>query len=67
LPISKCPLAEVDDKVGEAHYFLERMMVEYHNPAPFRWNLNAFLQALRSMSFFLQKQLKKHHGFQGQG
>lgn len=49
-----CPIPETHDKFNEAHYFLERMMNEYHNPQQFRWNLNAFLQALRSVTFYLQ-------------
>src|SRR5574337_1057778 len=62
-PIENCPLGELDDKFQEAHYFLGRMMEEYHNPEPFRWNLNAFLQALRNVSFFLQNQLSHSEGF----
>ena len=27
---TECPLAETEDKFAEAHYFIERMMVEYH-------------------------------------
>jgi hypothetical protein len=58
-----CPLSDADDKFQEAHYFLEEMMNHYHEPAPFRWNLNAFLQALRSVTFFLQKSLAHREGF----
>lgn len=61
--IEECPLCEADDKYQEAHYFLGRMMEEYHNPEAFRWNLNAFLQALRSVTFFLQKQMSEYDGF----
>lgn len=35
----------------------------YHEPEPFRWNLNAFLQALRSVTFMLQSELKQQPGF----
>lgn len=56
-------LAETRDKYQEAHYFIERMMHEYHNPQPFRWSLNAFLQALRSVTFILQKDLSDYSGF----
>lgn len=55
--VSQCPLAETHDKFSEAHYFIERMMTEYHEPVPFRYNLNAFLQALRNVTFVLQKEL----------
>lgn len=58
-----CPMAETHDKYEEAHFFLEQMMVQYHNPQPFRWNLNAFIQALRSVTFFLQKELTPFAGF----
>jgi hypothetical protein len=33
----------------EAHFFLSQMRDHYHDPDPFRWNLNACLQALRSV------------------
>ena len=61
---TECPLAETDDRFSEAHYFIERMMVEYHNPMVFRYNLNAFLQALRSVTFVLQKDLSHREEFQ---
>ena len=38
-------------------------MVEYHDPAPFRYAMNAFLQALRSVTFRLQKSLAHENGF----
>ena len=60
---AECPLAETDDRFGEAHYFIERMMVEYHEPMAFRFNLNAFLQALRNVTFVLQKDLSHRDGF----
>lgn len=63
-PPAACPLAEADDKFQEAHYFLEGMMRHYHEPEPFRWNLNAFLQALRSVTFIIQKTLARVDGFQ---
>jgi len=61
---TECPLAQSDDKFAEAHYFLGKMMDDYHDPAPFRYNLNAFLQALRSVTFVLQKDLAHRDGFQ---
>jgi hypothetical protein len=59
-----CPLAETDDKYQESHYSLESMMRHYHDPEPFRWNLNAFLQALRSVTFFIQKTLARTADFE---
>jgi hypothetical protein len=39
-------------------------MDEYHQPPPFRWNLNAFLQALRAITLMLQKELRGRPGFE---
>ena len=41
------------------------MFDEFHEPAPFRWNLNAFLQALRSVPEMAQAELAPHPGFKG--
>lgn len=60
----ECPLAHSDDKFREAHYFIERMMIDYHEPDQFRFNLNAFLQALRSVTFVLQKDISHRDGFE---
>jgi hypothetical protein len=30
-----CPLEEADDRFQEAHYFINQMMHEYHQPEPF--------------------------------
>lgn len=32
------------------------MVEEYHDPDPFRYNLNAFLQSLRSVTLYLQSE-----------
>ncbi len=58
-----CPIPATHDKFEEAHYFLHRMMKEFHEPEPFRWNLNAFLQALRSVTLMLQTELTHREGF----
>jgi len=58
-----CPIPTTHDKFNEAHYFFHRTMDVYHEPDPFRWNLNAFLQALRSVTFMLQSELKHQGGF----
>ena len=39
-------------------------MNEYHNPQQFRWNLNTFLQALRSITFYLQAELAHSANFE---
>jgi hypothetical protein len=59
----ECPFTEADEKMGEAHYFLHRALEEYHEPGPFRFNLNAFLQALRSVTLYLQREGSKVDGF----
>ncbi len=53
-----CPIPATHDKFDESHYFLHRSMEEFHKPEPFRWNLNAFLQALRSVTNILESELK---------
>lgn len=58
-----CWLVETHDKFDESHYFLSRMCTEYHHPRRFRWNLNAFLQSLRSVTFYLQKEMAEAPGF----
>lgn len=60
----KCPIPAAEDKFQEAHYFISGMLEEYHHPSPFRWNLNAFLQALRSVTFILQSEMAHVPGFQ---
>jgi hypothetical protein len=62
-PPFKCPILATHDKYEEAHYFLEQMMREYHHPDHFRYNLNGFLQALRSVTFMIQNELKSVAGF----
>lgn len=46
------------DKFQESHYFISEMVHNYHEPEPFRWNFNAFLQSIRSVTFVMQKELK---------
>src|SRR2546430_1801522 len=59
-----CPIPLTHDKFHEAHYFLGRILDEYHEPMPFRWNLDAFLQALRAVTLMLQKELRGRRGFE---
>lgn len=55
----KSPLPSTVDKYLEAHYFLWMMAQQYHNPHTFRFNLNAFIQALRNITFMLQSERNK--------
>ena len=59
-----CPIPTTHDKFREAHYFISRIFDEFHEPAPFRWNLNAFLQALRSVPEMTRAELGQRPGFE---
>ncbi|MHB1261399.1 MAG: hypothetical protein ACYC2H_06755 [Thermoplasmatota archaeon] len=61
-PDENCPLADSHDKFSEAHFFLEQMLERYHEPQPFRWNLNAFLQARSSVEEVLHGEVKAVDG-----
>ena len=63
IPDDDCPIPSTHDKYFEAEYFLTRMIKNYHNPFPFQFNLNAFIQALRNVSFMLQSEENKFTGF----
>lgn len=55
----ECKIVNTHDKFEEAHYFLHKMLENYHNANEFRFNLNAFIQALRNITFALQSE--KHN------
>jgi hypothetical protein len=50
-----CFLASVHSRLDEAHTFWHGCLVGYQEPAQFRANLNAAIQALRNVTFALQK------------
>lgn len=54
-----CPIVNTHDKFEEAHYFFHIMMFNYHDVDVFRYNLNAFVQSLRSVTFILQSEKDK--------
>jgi hypothetical protein len=58
-PVHTCPIPFAHDKLNEAHWFLHATLREIHDPETFRWNLNAFLQALKSVDDLLGVELKK--------
>lgn len=58
-----CPAPATHDKLEEAHYFLHGMLFTIHHPDEFRWNLNAFLQACRSILYLAKADLRKLDGF----
>lgn len=57
------PIPATLDKFHEAFFFLNQTMRSYHSPAEFRFNLNAFIQALRNITFMLQSEENKTEGF----
>lgn len=58
-----CPIFDIHDKIEEAFYFLITMIENYHIPSFFRYNLNAFIQSLRSITFFIQSNKSKIYSF----
>ena len=61
--VKDCPIPSTHDKYVEAYYFLKQMVKYYHYPNEFRFNLNAFIQALRNITFILQSEDKKPFNF----
>ena len=59
----QCPVLAAHDKLEEAHYFLHGMLFTIHHPDEFRWNLNAFLQACRSVLYLAKSDLGGRDGF----
>jgi hypothetical protein len=57
------PIPETRQKYQEAEYFLVRCAEHYHFPLEFQFNLNAFIQALRNVTFMLQSESQKPEGF----
>jgi hypothetical protein len=60
-----CPIPATHDHLKEAHYFLHDLVEHVHHPDPFRWSLNAYLQASRSVLLLATKELKAAEGFDG--
>ena len=58
------PIFETHDKFNEAWYFLCSMAECYHDAKRFRWYLNAFIQALRNVTFMLQSEKSKIENFE---
>lgn len=49
-----CPIPGTHERLREAHYFLHGVLDTYHEPDDMRCNLNAFVQAIRNITFILQ-------------
>lgn len=59
----ECPIPDTHQKFKEAAYFLAKSAEHYHVPLEFQFNLNAFIQALRNITFILQSEPGKPEGF----
>ncbi len=53
-----CPVPLAHERFDEAHWFLHQMMEHYHEPMLFRFNVNAFLSALKSVLSMLIRDLE---------
>src|ERR1019366_1268124 len=60
---ASCPVPSTHDKFNEAQYFFNKMLEQYHRPFEFQFNLNAFIQAIRNVTFMLQAEENKPEGF----
>jgi hypothetical protein len=52
---SPCPLAPVHRRLSDAHVALHELEASYFDPEGFRRSLNALIQALRNVTWILQK------------
>ena len=51
-----CPLPKTHRRLAEAHLLWHQALANYHEPDAFRANLNATIEALRNVTFVLQKE-----------
>lgn len=58
-----CKIPNTHDKFEEAHYFLYMMIYNYHSADGFRFNMNAFIQALRNITFSIQSEKRNIPNF----
>lgn len=54
--VGACIVQAPDRRLEDAHYAWHACLEHYHDPTAFRINLNACIQALRNVTFTLQKQ-----------
>ena len=57
------PFPTTVNKYWEAWYFLLGMCEQYHDPYAFRYELNAFIQSLRNITFMLQSEPARPQDF----
>lgn len=55
-PEEQCPIGGTHTRLQQAHRLWHQTQAEYTNPDAFCTNLNATIQALRSVTFILQKE-----------
>lgn len=60
----KCPLASAHSRLREAHHHWHQALDAYQDPELFRISLNATIQALRNVTFPLQKAAAHEEAFQ---
>jgi hypothetical protein len=51
-----CPIQDTHSRLHQAHRLWHQVQQEYGDPDGFCTNLNALVQALRSVTFILQKE-----------
>ena len=56
-------MTDTRDKLNEAAYFLNQLRTNAENKDEFRFNLSAFMSALRSTTLFIQKEYTHTPGF----
>lgn len=55
-PEERCPIGGTHTRLQQGHRLWHQMQAEYTNPDAFCANLNATIQALRSVTFIIQKE-----------
>jgi hypothetical protein len=58
-----CPLPNTHDRLQQAHRLWHQVLDNYNDPAGFRANLNSTIEALRNVTFMLQKEKHPIPGF----
>jgi hypothetical protein len=60
---SKCPIPNTHSRLEQAHRLWHQMLENYDDPEGFRANLNSTIEALRNVTFMLQKEESAVPGF----
>ena len=58
------PIPSSFDRLEEAHFWIHGLEQSYHYGSRFRWNLNAFLRALKEIPRLLKMEMQNESGFQ---